>query len=56
MDTTTAILLTQLPIAIAAIIIAIEVFKLKKDFVKILNKLVEISKKNKDSNKHQKKH
>jgi len=45
MDTTTAILLSQLPIAIAAIIIAIELFKLKKDFVKILNKLVDLSRK-----------
>lgn len=49
MNTVIAILITQLPIGIACIIIAIELWHLKKDFVQILNKLTEIT------NKHQKK-
>ena len=50
MNTVIAILITQLPIAIACILIAIELWQLKRDFVKILNKLTEIA------SKHQKKH
>jgi len=48
MNTVLAILITQFPIAIACIIIALELRQLKKDFIEILNKLTEFS-------KHQKK-
>ena len=50
MNTVLAILITQFPIAIACIIIALELRQLKKDFVEILNKLTELA------SKHQKKH
>jgi hypothetical protein len=47
MNTVTAILITQIPIAIACILVAVELRQLKREFVKILQKLVEIA------NKHQ---
>ncbi|MFH1849300.1 MAG: hypothetical protein ABH879_03880 [archaeon] len=39
MDTVTAIILSQAPIALACLIIAVQLYFLKRDFVKILSRL-----------------
>ena len=44
LTTTEAILLTQIPIAIAILILAYEAYLTKKEFMKLVEKLVEIKK------------
>ena len=39
MDTPTAIMITQLPIAIGAILCAVELYLLRKEFVKLVEKI-----------------
>jgi len=41
MDTTTSIIITQIPIALAILYCAFEVNKAKKELLKLLEKLVE---------------
>jgi len=45
MDTTTSILLTQLPIAIGIFIGAYELYRFRKDLLQVLNKLADKAKK-----------
>ena len=45
MDTTTAIIWTQLPIAIGILIGAYELYRFRKDLLEILTKLADKSKK-----------
>lgn len=44
MDTVQAILLTQIPIAVAILIAAYELYRTKKEFIKILERLSKIKK------------
>lgn len=48
MDTTTAIIITQIPIAIAILIGAYEMYRAKKELIKLLNQL--------SNNAYEKKH
>jgi len=48
LSTTQAIIITQIPIAVAILILAYEVFKTKKEFLNLLDKLVEVNKKKKE--------